>query len=95
MKYTAPQPRREVTSSSPPEVPQISHSLEVKFLTQENAVDMHTWVESLNIRDDGRGKTYRSCQIHEPVSLHGRLSTGHHLLEVSFITSPKQTLCTL
>jgi len=41
----------------------------------------HTaWVESLNIRDDGWEKTYRSCQKHESLSLHGLVSTGRHLL---------------
>ena len=40
----------------------------------------------------GRGKIYRSCQQHQSVSLHD-LSTGRHLLSVSFITSPKSNLC--
>jgi hypothetical protein len=47
------------------------------------------WVESLNLRDDGRGKTYRSRQKHGSLSLHDLLSTGHYLLDVSFITSLK------
>jgi hypothetical protein len=51
------------------------------------------WVESLNTRDDVRGKTYRSCQKHHAVSLHYLLSTGHHLLGVTSITSLKSNLC--
>ena len=50
------------------------------------------WVESLNTRDDGRGKTYRSCQKLESISLHD-LSTGRHLLGILFISSRKSNLC--
>jgi hypothetical protein len=50
------------------------------------------WVESLNIRDDGRRKTYRSCQKHESLSLHV-LSAGRHLLGVSLTASLKSNLC--
>jgi hypothetical protein len=48
------------------------------------------WVESLNTRDDGREKTYTSCQKHEILSSHDLLFTGRHLLGVSFITSLSQ-----
>ena len=51
------------------------------------------WVESLNTRDDGRGKTYRSCQKLESISLHDLLSTGRHLLGMLFISSRKSNLC--
>ena len=39
------------------------------------------------------GKTYRSCQKNESLSLHD-LSTGSHLLDVSFIASHKPKICT-
>jgi hypothetical protein len=52
------------------------------------------WVESLNSRNDGRGKTYRSCEKHVSLSLLDLLSTCCHLLGVSFITSLKSNLCT-
>jgi hypothetical protein len=42
------------------------------------------WVELFNTPDDGRRKTYRSCQKLESGSLHDLLSTGRHLL-VSFL----------
>jgi hypothetical protein len=51
-------------------------------------------VESLNTHDDGQVKTYRSCQTHETLLLHYLLSTGRHLLSVSFITSLKSNLRT-
>ena len=44
------------------------------------------WAESLNTRDDGRGKTYRSCQKHLFVSLHTAV--------ILFITIIKSILCT-
>jgi hypothetical protein len=56
-------------------------------LSEVNAVDMHT-------RDDSQGKTYRSCHKHVSLSLHGFLSTGLHLLRVSFITSLNWNLWT-
>jgi hypothetical protein len=43
------------------------------------------WVESGFTRDNGQGKTYRSCQKHESLSLHD---------VVSFITSLKSNPCT-
>jgi hypothetical protein len=50
------------------------------------------WVESLNTRDDGRGKTYWSCHKHEYLSLHDvnncRLSLGVsviHSLKSNFL----------
>jgi hypothetical protein len=52
------------------------------------------WVESLKTSDDGRGKTYRSCQKHQSLSQHELLSTGRHLLRVSFIIRLKSHLCT-
>ena len=48
-------------------------------LSQVNALDMPT-------RDDSRGK-HGSCHKHESLSLHDLLSTGLHLLGISFITS--------
>jgi hypothetical protein len=42
--------------------------------------------------DDDRGKTYRSCQKHQSLSLHN-LPTGRHLLEVLFISSLKSNIC--
>jgi hypothetical protein len=62
--------------------------------TPETAVDQHSVGRDFNTRDDGQGKTYRSCQKHESVSLHDLLSTGRHLLDFSFITSLKSNLCT-
>ena len=44
--------------------------------------------KSLEPRDDGQVKTYRSCQKHESVSLHDLPSTGRHLLGVPFTTNP-------
>jgi len=44
------------------------------------------WVQSLNTRDDCRAGRHRYCQKHESLSLYG-LSTGRHLLGVSFIKS--------
>ena len=37
---------------------------------------------------------YRSFQEHESLTLHDFLSTGHHLLVVSFITTLKSDICT-
>jgi hypothetical protein len=41
----------------------------LQFLTEENAVDLHSRAESLNIRDNGRWKTYRSCRNHESITV--------------------------
>jgi hypothetical protein len=51
-------------------------------------------VETINTRVDIRGRTYipRTCQKCESVSLHDLLSTGRHLLGVSFKTSLKTNL---
>jgi hypothetical protein len=38
---------------------------DVQSLTKEKQLSCTVWVESLNIRDDGRGKIYRSYQKHE------------------------------
>jgi hypothetical protein len=51
------------------------------------------WVESINTRDYGRRQTQRSCQKHDSLSLHDRLSTGHHVLGVLFMISLKTNLC--
>jgi hypothetical protein len=47
-----------------------------------------------NTRHDGQGKTHRSCQKHETLSLRDILSIGCHLSGVSFITSLRSNLCT-
>jgi len=44
------------------------------------------WARSLNTRDDGRGKTYRSCQKH--------LFTSQHDAVIWFTTNLKSNLCT-
>ena len=36
----------------------------LRIFIQENAADLHSWVQSLDTRDDGRRKTYRSCLYH-------------------------------
>ena len=59
-------------------------------LTQEHAVDLH---HALTLATTVGRKTCRSCQKHESLSLHGLLSTGRHLLRVSFITRLKSNLC--
>jgi len=46
------------------------------------------WDESLNNRDNGWEKTYRSCQKHQPLSLHGLVSTGRHVLGVFVYNKP-------
>ena len=60
-------------------------------LTQESAADLNSMASySLGYTcEDGRGKTYRSCQKHESLSLHGLLSTGRHLLGFFFYNKPK------
>jgi hypothetical protein len=63
-------------------------------ITQEDTFDLTAWVQSLNAWADGLGNTHRSCQQHESLTLHDFLSTGHHLLVVSFITSLKSKVCT-
>jgi len=51
------------------------------------------WVQSLNIRDDGRGKkVYGPCQKHESLTLHGLLVITRHLLWDSFMTTIKPDL---
>ena len=55
------------------------------------------WVESLDTRQDGRGKTYTSCQKHDALSLHDVvfLKNNHrYLLGVSCRTSQKSNLYT-
>jgi hypothetical protein len=44
-------------------------------------------------RQSGGGGTYRSYQKHESLSLHDLLSTGRHLIRVSFVTRLKSNLC--
>jgi hypothetical protein len=39
------------------------------------------------------GEKQRSCQKHVSLLMHGHLSTGRHLIGVSFITSLKSNLC--
>jgi len=36
----------------------------LKIFIQENAADLHSWVQPLDTRDDGRRKTYRSGLYH-------------------------------
>jgi len=50
--------------------------------------------ENLNTREDGRWTTKRYCQKHQSLSQYDVLSTGHHLLDVSFITTLKSNLFT-
>ena len=47
------------------------------------------WAEFLNTREDGRKKTYRSCQKHNSITAWSRFlrNTGRKLLGVSFVTS--------
>jgi len=54
------------------------------------------WVESLNTRDVGRGKIYRSCQKHESLTAWCSFltNTSRHLLCVPFVTSLKSNLWT-
>lgn len=40
-----------------------------------------------------KGKKYRSCQKHEPLSLQNLLSSAHCLKGVTFLTSLKSNLC--
>jgi len=53
------------------------------------------WVESLNIRDNGWEKTYRSCQTHEFLSVYGLISTGRHLLVFFFVYNKPGIKCFL
>ena len=55
-----------------------------------SASSFHCPKRSFNTREDGREKTYRSCQKHASLSL----STGRHVPDVSFITSLKSHLRT-
>ena len=68
--------------------------VDVMSITQEDAFDLTARVQSLNAWAEGLGNTYRPCEEHESLSLHDFLSTGHHLLVVSFITSLKPNVCT-
>jgi len=52
------------------------------------------WVESPNIRDDGRGKTNRSSQKHEALVTDRLFFTGRHLLDVSFFILLRLTFST-
>jgi hypothetical protein len=78
----------------------------IPYLTTHNALRKYrrllkriqltftVWVQSLNTPYVGGEKIYRSCQKYDSLSLHDLLSTGHHLLGVSFTTSLKRNLCT-
>jgi hypothetical protein len=52
------------------------------------------WVESINSRDGGWGKTYSFCQKHRSLSLQDLLWKCRYLLRISFVTNPKSSLCT-
>jgi hypothetical protein len=65
----------------------------VLSLTHENACDLHTVGRVPSARAmTVEGKTYRSCQKRESLSLRDLDATGRHLLGVSFITSLKSNL---
>ena len=64
------------------------------YFTQENAVDLHSVVQSLNNSDDGWGKTCRSCQKHDCVTAWSSFSWSpfaryfvRSKLEVKFCTA--------
>jgi hypothetical protein len=63
----------------------ICNKMMYSLLLKRNQLSYTAWVDSLNNRDDGRGKTYRSHQKHESLTLHDLFFTGHDLLGVSFI----------
>jgi len=65
----------------------------LKIFIQENAADLHSWVQPNDTRDDGQRKT-QILSKYESLSLNNLLSTGHHSLGVLFITSQKSNLCT-
>jgi hypothetical protein len=69
--------------------------VDVMSTTKEDAFDLYSVGTVLNAWTDDLGKTYRSCQEHESLSLRDFLSTGHHFLVVSFITTLKSNVCTL
>jgi hypothetical protein len=52
------------------------------------------WVQPRNTRDDGWGKSHKSSQTHDSLSLHDLLSTGCHLFGVSFRVNLESNLCT-
>jgi hypothetical protein len=64
----------------------------VMSFTEENAVELRSVVESLNIRDDGRRKAYISCQNMSLCHCMTFFSTVRHLLGVSFIKSLESQL---
>jgi len=66
----------------------------VMSITQEDAFGLTAWVQSLSAWAYSLGNTCRPCEEHQLLSLHDFLSTGHHLLVVSFITSLKSNVCT-
>ena len=66
----------------------------VMSITQEDAFGLTAWVQSLSAWAYSLGNTCRRCEEHQLLSLHDFLSTGHHLLVVSFITSLKSNVCT-
>ena len=45
-------------------------SIKYCLLPKRMQLTLTAWTESLNSRDDGRGKTYRSCQKHWPIRPH-------------------------
>ena len=59
------------------------------LFTQENAADLHSGVASFNTRDYGRGEINTPHLKYIFLSLYDVLSSGHHLLCVSFITNLK------
>jgi hypothetical protein len=58
-------------------------------LLKKNQMTCTAWVQSFNIRDYGPGENIEILS-----KTHELLSTGRHLLSVSFTTSLKSNLCT-
>jgi len=50
------------------------------------------WVQSLDTREDIRGKTYRICQKQKSLLLREFLSTGRNVFDVLFTISLKQNI---
>jgi hypothetical protein len=71
----------------------VTKSVYYRILPKRMQLTCTAWLQSLNTHDDGRGKTYRSCQKHNSLSLHDLLSTGHHSLRIPFTTNVQPNLC--
>lgn len=68
-------------------------AFDYRSLLQRIQFTCTAWVDSLNPHD-GRVNTEGVCQKQQSLSLTDLLSTGDHLLDISFIISLQPNLCT-